>query len=95
MSTYSTNILKRIPKKTLLQNYKDIVNTNLREEVVQLKNGTKVRYTVIKMIYVESIRKLRNEFSSKHVSVSLTTFSDFKPFYCVDQVKGKAELCMP
>ena len=43
-STDSTNSLKRIPKKTFLQNYKDIVDTNLREEVVQLemelKSGT-------------------------------------------------------
>ena len=34
-STDSTNSLKRIPKKTFLQNYKDIVDTNLREDVVQ------------------------------------------------------------
>ena len=37
-STDSTNSLKRIPKKTFLQNYKDIVQTNLTEEDVQLKN---------------------------------------------------------
>ena len=52
----------------------------MREEVAQLKNGTKVRF---KMIYAESIRKLDNEFDSKHVPVSLTTFFNFKPFYCV------------
>ena len=42
-STNSTNSLERIPKKTFLENYKGIVDTSLREEVVQLKNGTKVR----------------------------------------------------
>ena len=52
MSTDSTSSLKRIPKKTFLQNYNDIVYTNLREGIIQLKNGTKVRYTAIKMIYV-------------------------------------------
>ena len=51
-STDSTSSLKRIPKKTFLQNYNDIVYTNLREGIIQLKNGTKVRYTAIKMIYV-------------------------------------------
>ena len=62
----------------------------MREEVVQLKNGTKVRYTAIKMIYVASIRTLHNEFSSKHVLVSSTTFFNFKPFYCiVPSEKGK------
>ena len=93
-STDSTNSLKRIPKKTFLQNYKDIVDTNLWEEVVQLKNGNKVRYTTIKMIYVESIRKLHNEFSSKHVPVSLTTFFDFKPFYCVVPSEKEKPSCV-
>ena len=84
--------MKRIPKKTFLQNYKDIVDTNLREEVVQLKNGNKVRYTAIKMIYVESIRKLHNEFSSKHVPVSLTTFLTSNPFIALYQVKRKSRV---
>ena len=92
-STDSTNSLKRIPKKTFLQNYKDIVDANLREEVVQLKNGTKFRYTAIKMIYVESIRKLHNEFSSKHVPVSLTTFLNFKLFYCVVPSEKEKQCC--
>ena len=32
-STDSTNSLKRIPKKTFLQNYKDIFDTNLRRKL--------------------------------------------------------------
>ena len=93
-STDSTSSLKRIPKKTFLQNYKDIVDTNLREDVVQLKNGTKVRFTAIKMIYVESIRKLKNDFSSKHVPVSLTTFFKFKPFYCILPSEKEKQSCV-
>ena len=93
-STDSTNSLKRIPKKTFLQNYKDIVDTNLRDDVVQLKNGTKVRFTAIKMIYVESIRKLKNDFSSKHVPVSLTTFFKFKPFYCILPSEKEKQSCV-
>ena len=46
------------------------------------------------MIYVESIRKLRNELSSKHVPVSLTTFSDFKPFYCVVPSEKEKQSCV-
>ena len=66
----------------------------MREEVVQLTNGTKFRYSAIKMIYVESIRKLHNEFSSKHVPVSLTTFFDFKPFYCVVPSEKEKQSCV-
>ena len=93
-STDSTNNLKRITKKAFLQKYIDIVDTNLREEVVQLKIGIKVRYTAIKMIYVESIRKLHNEFSSKHVPVSLTTFFNFKPFYCIVPSEKEKQSCV-
>ena len=93
-STDSTSSLKSILKKTFLQNYKDIVYTNLREEIVQLKNGTKFRYTAFKMIYVESIRKLHNEFSSKHVPVSLTAFLNFKPFYCVVPSEKEKQSCV-
>ena len=93
-STDSTSNLKRITKKAFLQKYIDIVNTNLREEFVQLKYGIKVRYTAIKMIYVESIRKLHNEFSSKHVPVSLTTFFNFKPFYCIVPSEKEKQSCV-
>ena len=93
-STDSTNNLKRITKKAFLQKYIDIVDTILREEVVQLKNGIKVRYTAIKMIYVVSIRKLHNEFSSKHVPVSLTTFFNFKPFYSIVPSEKEKQSCV-
>ena len=93
-SADSTNNLKGITKKAFLQKYIDIVDTNLREEVVQLKNGIKVRYTAIKMIYVESIRKLHNEFSSKHVPISLTTFFNFKPFYCIVPSEKEKQSCV-
>ena len=61
-STDSTNNLKRLPKKIFLQQYKGIVNENLMEKTVQLKNGSKIMYTANKMIYIESIRKLFNEY---------------------------------
>ena len=66
----------------------------MREEVVQLTNGTKFRYSAIKMIYVESIRKLHNEFSSKHIPVSMTTFFNFKSFYCVVPSENKKQSCV-
>ena len=46
------------------------------------------------MIYVESIRKLHNEFSSKHVPVSLTTFFNFKPFYCIVPSEKEKQSCV-
>ena len=46
------------------------------------------------MIYVELIRKLRNEFSSKHVPVSLTTFFNFKPFLCIVPSEKEKQSCV-
>ena len=46
------------------------------------------------MIYVGSIRKLHNGFSSKHVPVLLTTFFNFKPFYCVVPRKKEKQSCL-
>ena len=66
-STDSRNNLKRIPKIKFLQNYKEIVDSNLMEKFVQLKKGrTKIMYTAKKMVYVESIRKLCKEFNATH-----------------------------
>ena len=94
-STDSRNNLKRIPKITFLQNYKEIVDSNLMEKVVQLKKGrTKIMYLANKMTYVESIRKLWKEFNATHVSVSLTTFFKFKPFYCALPSEKEKQSCV-
>ena len=55
-STDSTNNMKRISKKTFLQQYKNIVDENLIEKEIPLKNGSKTVYTATNMVYVESIR---------------------------------------
>ena len=55
LKTDSTNNLKRLPEKTFLQQHKFIVDANLMEKTVQLKNRSKIMYMAHKMIYIESI----------------------------------------
>ena len=93
-SNDSTNNLKRLPKKTFLQEYKGIVEENLMEKTVQLKNGSKVMYTANKMIYIESIRRLCNEYNTLNVPMSLTSYFSFKPFYCVLPSEKEKQSCV-
>ena len=93
-STDSTNNLKNLSKKTILQQYKGMVDENLREKIVQLKNGLKVMYQANKMIYIESIRKLCSEYNTLNVPVSLATFFRFKPFYCVLPSEKEKQSCV-
>ena len=91
-STDSTNSQKRITKMAFLQWYKLITDENLREKEITFKKGKKTVYTVNKVVYVESMRKLLKGYNSPHTPVSLTFFT-YKPFYCYYR-KRKAKLCM-
>ena len=94
-STDSTNNMKRISKKTFLQQHKNIVDENLIEKEIPLKNGSKTVYTATKMVYVESIRKLLKEFNNAYdTPVSLTTFFTYKPFYYVLPSEKEKPLCL-
>ena len=93
-SADSTNNLKRLPKKTFLQLYTGIVVENLVEKTVQLKNGLKIMYTENKMIYIESIRKLCNEYNTLNMPVSLTTLFSFKSLYCVMPSEKEKQSCV-
>ena len=94
-STHSTNNMKRISKKAFLQQYKNIVDENLIEKEIPLKNGSKTVYTATKMVYVESIRKLLKEFNNaRDCPVSLTTFFTYKPFYCVLPSEKEKQSCV-
>ena len=93
-STDSTNNLKRLPKKAFLHQYKAIVDQNIMEKVVPLKNGSKIMYTANKIVYIESIRKLLKEYNSTHITVSLTMFFNFKPFYCVRPSEKEKQSCV-
>ena len=94
-STDSTNNMKRIFKKTFLQQYKNIVDENLIEKEIPLKNGSKTVYTANKMVYVESIRKLLKEFNNARDSPkSLTTFFTYKPFYYVLPSEKENQSCV-
>ena len=91
---YSTNNIKRITKKDFLQQYKEINDSNVMENEVMLKNGSKNIYSASKMIYVESIRKLSDEFNSSHTPVSMSVFFSYKPFYCVRPSEKEKQSCV-
>ena len=59
-----------------------------------LKNGSKNIYSASKMIYVESIRKLSDEFNSSHTPVSMSVFFSYKPFYCVRPSEKEKQSCV-
>ena len=87
--------MKRVSKKTFLQQYKSIFDENLIEKEIHLKNGSKTVYTATKMVHVESIRKLLKEFSyARESPVSLTTFFTYKPFYCVLPSEKEKQSCV-
>ena len=92
--TDSTNNLKRLPKKTFLQQHKFIVDANLMGKTVQLKNGSKVMYMAHKMIYIESIWKLCNECNTECACISYYFLQLQAVLLCAAKRERKTKLCV-
>ena len=82
-SNESAYNLKRITKRSVLEQFTNITGPNLMEKRVPLKSGSKVIFTAPRMVYTESVRKLHVSFNEMHTPVSLSLFFRYKPYYCV------------
>ena len=86
--------MKRINKRSFLEQFSNINDSNVIEKRVQLKNGLKVVFTAPKMVYTESVRKLHSSFCQKFTQVSLTVFFKYKPYYCVKPTEKEKLSCL-
>lgn len=93
-SNESAYNIKRISKRNFLKQFPNINDPNLIEKSVKLKSGSKSVFESPRMIYTESIRKLRLLFNEKHTPVSLTLFFRYKPYYCVRPTEKEKSSCL-
>ena len=90
-SNESVYNLKRITKRSILEQSTNITDPNLMEKRVQLKSGSKVIFTAPR---TESVRKLHESFNEMHTPVSLSLFFRYKPYYCVRPTEKEKQSCL-
>ena len=94
-SNESAYNVKRITKRSFLEQYSNIKDSNIIEKIVQLKKGSKkVLFTAPRMVYIESARKLHSSFCEKYFKVSKTLFFKCKPYYCVRLTEKEKSSCL-
>ena len=79
-----------------LKNYKNIVDNDVREEEKTHKKSANITMIVAtKRIYIEPVRKLHQRFNElQETPVSLTTFYNMKPFYCLKPSEKEKQSCL-
>ena len=74
--------IRKITKRSFLEQYPNITDPNLMEETKVLKDESKQIFKVGRKIYTESVRKLHGEYNESYKLVFLTVFFKTKSFYC-------------
>ena len=77
-SNESAYNIKRINKRSFLEQFSNIKVLNVVKKRLQLKNGSKVVVSAPRMTYTESVRKLHSGFCQKFTQVPLTVFFKYK-----------------
>ena len=77
-SNESAYNIKRINKRSFLEQFSNIKVLNVVKKRLQLKNGSKVVVSAPRMAYTESVRKLHSGFCQKFTQVPLTVFFKYK-----------------
>ena len=93
-SNESAYNLKRITKRSFLEQLSNITDPNLIEKTLQFKRGSKVIFTAPRMVYTESIRKLHENFNEIHTPVLMSLFFRYKPYYCVRPTEKEKQSCL-
>ena len=87
--------LAKITKRSFLEHYSNIRDTNLIEKQVKMKHSSKMIYTALRMVYIDSVRKLHDSFNkSRTTPVLLSTFFKYKPYYCVRPTDKEKQSCL-
>ena len=86
--------MKRITKRSYLEQFSNITNSNVIGKSVQLKKVSKIVFTAPRRLYTESVRKLHSSFKQKHTNVSLSLFFRYKLFYCVRPTETEKLSCL-
>ena len=74
--------IRKITKRSFLEQYPNITDPNLMEETKVLKDESKQIFKVGRKIYTESVRKLHGKYNESYKLVFLTVFFKTKSFYC-------------
>ena len=93
-SNESAYNMKRINKRSFLEQFSNINDPNVIEKRVQLKNGPNVVVTAPRMVYIRSICKLHSSFCQKFTQVFLMVFFKYKPYYCVKPTQKEKLSCL-
>ena len=97
-SNDSLNSAKKITKMIYLKKFKNISDPDICEQGKCRKKSSSITMILAtKKIYAESIWKLHqtiNKSHSENNSVSLTTFFNLKPFYCVQPSEKEKKGCL-
>ena len=95
-SNESAYNMKRITKRSFLEQFSNITDSNVTEKKVQLKKGPKVVFTAPKMVYTESVRKLHSGFNQKAYKCFFVTLLQVQALpLCQTDGKRKVKLSMP
>ena len=66
--------IRKITKRSFLEQYPSITDPHLMEEMKVLKNGSKQIFKVWRKIYTESVRKLHAKYKESYKPVSRPFF---------------------
>ena len=84
--------IRKITKRSFLEQYPNITDPNLMEERKVLKNGSKQIFKVGRKIHAESVRKLHAKYSESFKPMSLTIFSKQNHFIATFQARERSRV---
>ena len=93
-SNESAYNMKRINKRSFLEQFSNVNEPNVIEKRVQLQNSSKFIFTAPIMIYTKSVHKLHSSFCQTFTRASLTIFFRYKPYYCVKPTEKEKLSCL-